>query len=52
MKTLKEVAAKLGITPDSLRQRIGRGTLRATKIGNTWTIDTKTCKKLLKQKRG
>lgn len=47
-KTLKEVAQELGITPDSLRQRIARGSLKAIKIGTTWSIDAKTYSKLMK----
>lgn len=36
--TLKEAAVVLGITPDSLRQAIARGTLRGRKVGTTWTV--------------
>ena len=36
--TLKEAAASLGITPDSLRQAIARGALRATKLGRDWIV--------------
>lgn len=36
--TLVEAAASLGITPDSLRQAIARGSLRGRKVGNTWTV--------------
>lgn len=50
MKTLKEVAKELGITPDSLRQRIARGSLKAIKMGTTWVIDTKTYNRLMKEK--
>lgn len=36
--TLTEAAASLGITAASLRQAIARGSLRARKVGNTWTV--------------
>jgi excisionase family DNA binding protein len=36
--TLKEAAASLGITPDSLRQAIARGALRAVKFGRDWFV--------------
>lgn len=37
--TLKDLAAERRVTADSLRQRIRRGTLRATKVGTTWVVD-------------
>lgn len=36
--TLTELAKRRGVTPDSLRQRIHRNTLKATKVGNTWVV--------------
>jgi excisionase family DNA binding protein len=39
--TLREAAALLGITPDSLRQAIKRGTLKATKRGRDWWVTRK-----------
>lgn len=39
--TLKQAAAILGITPDSLRQAIARGTLKATKRGRDWWVTQK-----------
>jgi excisionase family DNA binding protein len=36
--TLKEAAASLGITPDSLRQAIARGALKGTKLGRDWIV--------------
>ena len=45
-KTLKQVEELTGIKADNLRQRINRGTLKATKIGRDWMISTKTLKTL------
>lgn len=36
--TLGEAAARLGITPDTLRQQIARGRLQATKHGRDWWV--------------
>lgn len=45
--TLRDLAAQRGITPDSLRQRIRRGTLKANKVGTTWVIDRKEAARVL-----
>lgn len=39
--TLKEAAELLGVTPDTLRQRIAAGSLRATKRGRDWWVTAK-----------
>ena len=49
-KTLKQVELLTGIKADNLRQRINRGTLKATKIGRDWMISTKTLNELLNTK--
>lgn len=36
--TLKEAAALLGVTPDSLRAAIIRGSLQADKRGRDWFV--------------
>jgi len=36
--TLREAAAVLGVTPDTLRQQIANGKLRAKKIGRDWHV--------------
>lgn len=50
MKTLKQLAKLLGITPDSLRQRIARGSLKAVKVGRDWIVSDHVAKKVLKGK--
>lgn len=47
MKTLKQVEKLTGIKSDNLRQRIARGTLKATKLGRDWFISDKELKKLI-----
>ncbi len=36
--TLREAASALGVTPDTLRQQIAAGKLRARKIGRDWHV--------------
>jgi hypothetical protein len=36
--TLRVLAEAMGVLPDSLRQRIHRGTLQAVKIGPLWLV--------------
>lgn len=36
--TLRELAAAIGVTPDSLRQRVARKTLKAHKFGRDWLV--------------
>lgn len=36
--TLKEAAELLGVTPDTLRQQIRAGRLKATKRGRDWWV--------------
>lgn len=38
MLTLAEAATLLGVTPDTLRQQIASGSLKARKIGPIWTV--------------
>lgn len=40
--TLAELAKLLSRAPDSLRQRVHRGTLPARKIGNQWVVSRST----------
>jgi excisionase family DNA binding protein len=36
--TLIEAAAIIGVTPDTLRQQIANGKLRASKLGRDWWV--------------
>lgn len=36
--TLTEAASRLGLTPDTLRQQIHAGHLKARKIGRDWWV--------------
>jgi len=36
--TLNEAAAELGLETSTLRRQIGRGSLRARKVGPVWTV--------------
>ena len=36
--TLKEAAVSLGVTPDTLRQQIAAGRLKAVKRGRDWWV--------------
>lgn len=47
MKTLKQVEEFTGIKSDNLRQRISRGTLKATKISRDWVISDTEILKLI-----
>jgi len=47
MKTLKEVEEITEIKADNLRQRIHRGTIKATKLGRDWFISDKELLKLV-----
>lgn len=38
--SVSEYAKKIGVTPDTVRQKILRGNLNAIKIGNQWVISS------------
>ena len=38
MLTLAEAAARLGLSPSTLRVQVGKGKLRARLVGKTWTV--------------
>jgi excisionase family DNA binding protein len=47
--TLKEAAQRLGLTPDTLRQQIAAGKLRARKVGRDWTVTAQAVEKYRKE---
>jgi excisionase family DNA binding protein len=47
--TLIEAAAILGVTPDTLRQQIANGKLRARKVGRDWTVTPKEVERYRKE---
>lgn len=49
--TLKEAAAVLGVQPDTLRQAIARGSMKADKIGRDWHVTAKEVETYRKEKR-
>jgi excisionase family DNA binding protein len=49
MLTLKETHKLTGIKPETLRQRIRRGKLQATKRGRDWYISDKELERLKKE---
>ena len=48
--TVKELASKLGITVVTLNYHIGRGTLKATKVGQTYLLCKEDVSKFLELK--
>jgi excisionase family DNA binding protein len=49
--TLVELAAEVGCTPDSLRQRIHRGTLSAVKTGRDWLVRESEAQRVIRARR-
>lgn len=49
--TLVEAAARLGVTPDTLRQQIHRGALRAKKVGRDWHVSVREIERYRRQSR-
>ena len=49
--TLNEAAERLGITPDTLRQQIAKGRLRARKIGPIWTVTEREVERYRRESR-
>lgn len=48
--TSKQVADKLGFSPDYIRSLCANGTLKAEKFGKTWVIDARELKKIKRQR--
>lgn len=49
--TLTEAAAILGVTPDTLRQQIARGKLKARKVGRDWSVSPAEVKRYGKENK-
>lgn len=49
--TLKEAAAELGLTPDTLRQQIHVGKLKARKVGRDWHVTPKEVERYRREHR-
>lgn len=49
--TLKEAAAVLGVTPDTLRQQIHAGKLKARKVGRDWWVEPREVERYRKEHR-
>lgn len=49
--TLAEAAARLGVTPDTLRQQIANGRLRGKKVGPIWVISEKELDRYRRESR-
>jgi excisionase family DNA binding protein len=50
--TLKEAAERLAVTPDTLRQQIANGRLRATKHGRDWWVEPAEVARYAEQNSG
>lgn len=51
MLSLAEAAARLGLSPSTLRWQIRNGKLRAVKVGPLWTVSEKEVRRYLAQHR-
>lgn len=51
MLTLAEAAARLGISPDTLRWQIRNGKLRARKVGPIWTVSDREVERYRQESR-
>ena len=49
--TLAEAAERLGVTPDTLRQQIANGSLKARKVGPVWTVTPKEVERYARENR-
>ena len=49
--TLTEAAAILHVTPDTLRQQIARGALRARKVGRDWHVTPREVERYRKESK-
>jgi len=51
MLTLIQAAERLGVTPDTLRQQIANGRLKARKIGRDWTVSEREVERYKKESK-
>jgi len=51
MLTLIQAAERLGVTPDTLRQQIANGRLKARKIGRDWTVSEREVERYRKESK-
>lgn len=49
--TLIEAAARLGVTPDTLRQQVANGKLRAVKRGRDWYVTAREVERYRRESR-
>lgn len=49
--TISEAAEQLGVTPDTLRQQIAAGKLRARKVGRDWVVTPKEVERYRRESR-
>ena len=49
--TLKEAAQLLGVHPDTLRQQIHAGALKARKVGRDWAVTRREVERYAKDNR-
>lgn len=49
--TLKEAAQLLGVHPDTLRQQVHAGALKARKVGRDWTVTRAEVERYRKESR-
>lgn len=49
--TLRQLALELHVTPDSLRQRVARGTLAAEKVGTVWVVSDHEAQRAIRARR-
>jgi excisionase family DNA binding protein len=49
--TLSEAATLLGLRPDTLRQQIANGSLKARKVGRDWHVTPREVERYRKENR-
>lgn len=49
--TLAEAAKRLKVTPDTLRQQIANGSLKARKVGPIWTVSEREVERYARENK-